>query len=88
MKVYIVFGAGDEQMTELTAVMGVYQNQADAEDKMADLMGDIENHIKTEPSEAECDEDDKLWNEYFENWPHKVGKEPIERMWVQEYELL
>ncbi len=88
MKVYIVFARGDEHFAPETAVIGVYQNQADAEDKMADMMGDIENHIKTEPPEMETDESQKLWDDYFANWPHKIGNEPIEKMWMQEYEVL
>jgi len=88
MKVYIVFATGDENFAPETAVLGVYQNRSDAEDKMADLMGDIENHIKTEPCETDIDKNQKLWDDYLKNWPHKIGDEPIEKMWVQEYEVL
>ena len=88
MKVYIIFAEGDEHCTDATAVMGVFQKQSDADNKMAELMGDIENHIKTEPAEMDIDNDQKLWDDYLANWPHKIGNEPIEKMWVQEYEVL
>lgn len=88
MKVYLVFASGDENFLPETAVLGVYRKQSDAKDKMSDIMFDIEQHKKSEPTESDINKNVSCWIDYLENWPHKIDDIPIAKMWVQEYEVL
>ena len=93
MKVYAVIVESEEwgEIDLPYEIVGIYQNENDAMDKMADIMQDIEAYSKTyipkQPNESDNDFD-KRHRFYSDNFPHKVAGEWVDVCYVKEFDLL
>jgi hypothetical protein len=92
MKVYAVIVEPEEWGNYIAyKIIGIYKNEDDANDKLADIMQDIEAYSKTyipkQPNESNEDFY-KRHRLYSDNFPHTVGDEWVDVCYVKEFELL
>jgi hypothetical protein len=91
MKVYGVVVETDEHDELLYQIVGIYKNEDDANDKLADIMQDIEAYAKTyiekQPNES-YEDFDKRHRLYSDNFPHKIGYDWVDVCYVKEFDLL
>jgi len=93
MKVYVVVAETDE-MSELDyQIIGIYKNEDEATEKVADIMQEIEAYIETFPVQDEYESD--LVHEikciaWKDNYPHKmpISDAEIDTVYVKEFDLL
>jgi hypothetical protein len=93
MKVYVVVAETDPQEELFYEIIGIFQNEDEAIEKVADIMQDIEAYVKTYPAHDENltdEEDEKRWRTWNENYPHKIKDtdEKIDTVYVKEFDLL
>ena len=93
MKVYVVVAETDETSELNYQIIGVYKNEDEAMEKVADIMQEIEAYINTYPvhdDELPDEEDEKIWREWKKNHPHKmpITDAEIDNVYVKEFELL
>jgi hypothetical protein len=89
MKVYAVVLETDQEYEFDYEVFGIYQNENDAMDKLADIMQEIEAYSKTIPKSTGNDEvDRKNWYSYSDSFPYRIGENEVFNGYVQEFELL
>jgi hypothetical protein len=70
-------------------IVGIYKNEDDANDKLADIMQEIEAYEKTYIEDTANEEADKKnWLIYNDNFPHKIGDERVNVCYVKEFDLL
>ena len=90
MKVYIVVAESDDQDIDFDSqVIGVYKNEDDATEKVADIMQEIEAYNETFPNDTGNDEvDEKAWRLWRGNYPHKINDVLIDTAYLKEFELM
>jgi hypothetical protein len=90
MKVYAVIVEPEYWDEDLVyEIIGIYQNEEDANDKLADIMQEIEAYAKTYiGSTGNEEEDEKNWRIYNDNFPHKIGNQRVDVCYVKEFDLL
>ena len=90
MKVYIVVAESDQgDIDFVSEVIGVYRNEDNATEKVADIMQDIEAYNKTFPNDTGNDEvDEKAWRLWRGNYPHKINDFLIDSAYTKEFELM
>jgi len=89
MKVYAVVVETEEYSDLLYEIVGIYQNEDAANDKLADIMQEIEAYAKTYIEDTgNEEEDEKKWRLYKANFPHKINDEWVDVCYVKEFDLL
>jgi hypothetical protein len=90
MKVYAVIVEPEYWDNDLVyEIIGIYQNEEDANDKLADIMQEIEAYAKTYiGSTGNEEEHEKNWRLYKANFPHKIGNQMVDVCYVKEFDLL
>jgi hypothetical protein len=90
MKVYAVIVEPELWDDDLVyEIIGIYQNKEDANDKLADIMQEIEAYAKTYIDDTLNEkQDEKKWLIYNDNFPHKIGNQWVDVCYVKEFDLL
>ena len=92
MKVYVVVAETEELIDLNYEIIGVYKNEDEAMEKVADIMQEIEAYVDTYPVYDDSltdEEDEKRWREWKKNHPHKMKNTDaeIDTVYVKEFDL-